>query len=326
LRNPSVPAIPSTGVLSFDANDRSTTEPYDSNGNLLNSGTGTNVWDFDNRLIQDGGVNIVYDGDGNRVAETVAGVTTSYLIDTQNPTGLPQVIDELVSGSVTRTYAFGLQRLSENQLIGGAWTPSFYGYDAHGNVRYLTNAASSVTDTYQYDAFGNLVRSTGTTPNNYRFSGESFDPASGMYQMRARWYRQATGRFITRDPYQTGSCCSCSQSCSSQSCSVQASNAYAYADNDPVNRIDPSGKASVAIPIPAPQKLGRVLLEYLIVTAAVLSAVHAIDEDWELCTIKFELDREGGSGFHTCYYQCEPSKRIIKRVQFGPCDPYIKSF
>jgi hypothetical protein len=32
--------------------------------------------------------------------------------------------------------------MNENQLIGGAWTPSFYGHDAHGNVRYLTNAAA----------------------------------------------------------------------------------------------------------------------------------------------------------------------------------------
>src|SRR5207245_10018498 len=44
---------------------------------------------------------IVYDGDGNRVSETVSGTTTKYLVDTVNPTGLPQVLDETVSGSVT---------------------------------------------------------------------------------------------------------------------------------------------------------------------------------------------------------------------------------
>jgi len=70
-RSSTVPAIPATGTLTYDANARSTTEPYDANGNLLNSGTGTNTWDFDNRLIQDGGVNIVYDGDGNRVADVL---------------------------------------------------------------------------------------------------------------------------------------------------------------------------------------------------------------------------------------------------------------
>ena len=86
-------------------------------------------------------VTIVYAGDGNRVSETVAGTTTKYLVDTLNPTGLPQELDETVNGAVTRTYAYGLQRISENQLNGSTWTPSFYGYDGHGNLRFLTNSA-----------------------------------------------------------------------------------------------------------------------------------------------------------------------------------------
>jgi len=40
------------------------------------------------------------------------------------------------------------------------------------------NLNSSVTDTYKYDAFGNLIASTGSTPNNYLFSGEQL-PAEG---------------------------------------------------------------------------------------------------------------------------------------------------
>jgi len=44
-----------------------------------------------------------YDGDGNRVSETVGGTTTRYLVDTLNRLVLPQVLDEIVSGSVTRT-------------------------------------------------------------------------------------------------------------------------------------------------------------------------------------------------------------------------------
>jgi hypothetical protein len=51
------------------------------------------------------------------VAETVGGTTTKYLVDSLNPTGLTQVIDETVSGAVTRTYACGRQRISENQKI-----------------------------------------------------------------------------------------------------------------------------------------------------------------------------------------------------------------
>ena len=113
---------------------------------------------------------IVYDG--NRVAETVGGVTTNYLVDTQNPTGYAQVVDELVSGTVSRSYSYGMERISESQTLNSSWTPSFYGYDGHGSVRQLTNSTGTVTDSYDYDAFGNLSNSTGSTPNNYLFAGE----------------------------------------------------------------------------------------------------------------------------------------------------------
>lgn len=56
---------------------------------------------------------IVYDGDGNRVSETVAGVTTLYLVDTQNPTGYAQVVDELQNGAVVRRYSWGLELISK---------------------------------------------------------------------------------------------------------------------------------------------------------------------------------------------------------------------
>ena len=43
---------------------------------------------FENRLVQVAGTGLsyVYDGDGNRVGKTVAGVTTKFLVDAQNPT------------------------------------------------------------------------------------------------------------------------------------------------------------------------------------------------------------------------------------------------
>src|SRR6266700_3937388 len=140
---------------------------------------------------------MVYDWDGNRVSETVSGTTTKYLLDTLNPTGLPQVMEELVGGSVTKTYTYGLQRISQNLNTGpSTWSPSFYGYDGHGNVRLLTSSAGSVTDTYTYDALGRLISFTGgSTPNNYRYSGEPYDPNTGLHYLRARYYQNASGRF-----------------------------------------------------------------------------------------------------------------------------------
>ena len=57
-----------------------------------------------------------YDGDGNRVSETVGGTTTKFLVDSLNPTKLPQVMDETVNGSETRTYAYGLQRICSRMI------------------------------------------------------------------------------------------------------------------------------------------------------------------------------------------------------------------
>jgi RHS repeat-associated protein len=58
------------------------------------------------------------------------------------------------------------------------------------------------TDTYDYDAFGNLIHSTGTTYNNYLFAGEQFDPDLNLYYNRARYLNTSTGRFWSMDTHE----------------------------------------------------------------------------------------------------------------------------
>ena len=228
-RNSTVAALPPTGLLNYDANDRTATDPYDNNGNLLNAGVGSNVYDFENRLVKAGGVGIVYDGDGNRVSETIAGVTTSYLVADQNATGYAHVMDELQAGAVIRSYSYGLALINERQVVNGTPATSFYGYDGHGSVRFLTSSTGAVTDTYTYDAFGTLISRQGTTPNNYLFAGEQFDTALGVYYNRARYYDQRAARFWTMDTYE------------GTAVEPLSLHKYAYARNNPVDRIDPSG-------------------------------------------------------------------------------------
>jgi RHS repeat-associated protein len=227
-----------TGSFGYNANDEVSSETYDANGNALTAGGKTFAYDSANRLtsMNGGQVTLVYDGDGNRVAKTVGGVTTQYLVDGLNPTGYPQVVEELVNGAVTRQYAYGLQRISENQVISNVWTPSFYGYDsAAGNVRFLSNAAGAVTDTYEYDAFGNQIYRSGTTPNNFLYRGEQFDSDLGLYYLRARYYNPATGRFLSRDP---------EEGVSTDPASLHK---YLYVGGDPVNWIDPRGRLMVEV-------------------------------------------------------------------------------
>jgi RHS repeat-associated protein len=189
----------------------------------------TVAYDFENHLTQHGALTMVYDGDGNRVAETVGGVTTNYLVDTVNPTSCAQVVDELQSGTVTRSYSYGLERISETQTLNSVLTTSFYGYDGHGSVRFLTNSAGAITDTYDYDAFGNLINSTGSTPNVYLFAGEAYDAALGLYYNRARYLNTTTGRFWSMDGYE------------GKDKEPPSLHRYNYASGDPVDRSDPNG-------------------------------------------------------------------------------------
>jgi RHS repeat-associated protein len=229
-RTSTMAAIPST-TSTYDANDRLTGETYDADGNQRTSGGVTYNYDFEDRLsdVNNGAVSFAYDGDGNRVAKTVGGVTTKYLVDTLNPTTYAQVVEEIVGGSVQRVYNFGHDLISQRQLIGGNWTTSYFGYDGTGSVRFLTDANGTVTDTYTYDAFGTLVASTGSTPNEYLFTGERFDPNVGFYYLRARYMNPATGRFLTRDTHE------------GIVFEPATLHKYLYVANNPVNRIDPSG-------------------------------------------------------------------------------------
>jgi RHS repeat-associated protein len=229
-----------SGSFGYNADDEVSSETYDNNGNTLSTGGKTFAYDSENHLtsMNGGAVSIVYDAFGNRVAKTVNGITTKYLVeDDVNPTGYPQVLDELTNGVVTCIYTYGLQRISQDQIVEGAWTPSVYGYDGEGSVRQLTNSAGAVTDTYNYDAFGNLLNSTGTTPNNYLYRGEQYDPDLGLYYLRARYYNPLTGRFMSRDPED------------GKAKDPKTLHKYLYAGGDPVNAKDPTGRGIVSYAI-----------------------------------------------------------------------------
>lgn len=88
---------------------------------------------------------------------------------------------------------------------------------------------------YAYDVFGALRAQTGTSDTYWGFAGEQTDEATGFQYLRARYYDPGTGRFLTRDPLM------------GFVLEPQTHNPYAYALNNPVNRVDTTGLASESV-------------------------------------------------------------------------------
>jgi RHS repeat-associated protein len=96
-------------------------------------------------------------------------------------------------------------------------------------VRYPANSSGTVTDTYEYDAFGNQVYRSSSTPNNYMYRGEQYDPDLGLYYLRARYFNPLTGRLMSRDPLD------------GMPLDPATLHTYEYANGDPVDVADPTG-------------------------------------------------------------------------------------
>lgn len=125
----------------------------------------------------------------------------------------------------------------------------------------------AITDSYEYDAFGNYFTVSGTTPNNYLYRGEQWDSDLGLYYLRARYYNPLSGRFVSRDP---------ENGIPSDPGTLHK---YNYAGGDPINLSDPTGRAQAkaqAAGGSAGIEYGALVLQALQATSAVVAASTAI--------------------------------------------------
>jgi len=161
---------------------------------------------------------------GRRIAKEEGGVTTNFLYDGDRVYAEYDADWDLVARYTTEGPSYYDPLISMRR--GDA--SSFYAFDQIGTTRKLTNGSETITDSYAFDAFGNLQASSGSTVNPYKYVGALgyySDTSSGLLHVGARYYAPDVGRFISADPigYAGGM------------------NQYGYAGNNPVDRIDPSG-------------------------------------------------------------------------------------
>ena len=210
---------------------------YDASGNVVSRGAEQLRYDSSNRLISHARAGTTatyaYDGRGRRIRKSVGAVVREYLYDGQ------QILAEYnATGTIQARYTHGLGDDEVLMLHRGTDT-FFYHADPQGNIIAITNAAGQVVQRYDYDAWGNILRATGSFAwsgnglvNTRTFIGREWDAESGLYHLRARAYDPRIGRFLQKDPQQ------------GHLRDPQSQHPYAYALNSPTHYSDPSGEVA----------------------------------------------------------------------------------
>ncbi len=244
-----------TTSYAYDDNDRLTTEVsngvitaynYDANGNTTAKARLGELTEYDyddaNRLIEArtpaATTTYGYNADGLRVRQTVTPQggtpTTTYYLQDSGYT-YAQVIEQHTQvgtgpKQLSATFTFADDLVSQTRYdANGVPDTSFVQADGFGSTRWITDAAGSITDSIDYDAFGVEIGRTGSTDVEHLYRGEAFDPNVGFYYLRARWMDPSVGRFVTQDSFD------------GFSMDPRSLQKYFYASANPVSGSDPSG-------------------------------------------------------------------------------------
>jgi RHS repeat-associated protein len=231
---------------------------YDADGNLTNDSLWAYTWDAENRLIKQESVSSLpaagkqrldfeYDHQSRRIQKLVstnngsgyvAQSTNRFVYDGWNLLAIlnPQssILQSFMwgldlSGSLQGAGGVGgLLMLTDQTTINGQPSTHFVSYDGNGNVSALVAAASgTVSATYEYGPFSEVVRQTGpmAKANKFRFSTKYQDDESDYLYYGYRSYNPATGRWLSRDPIGEN----------------VSANIYALVNNRPISTIDVLG-------------------------------------------------------------------------------------
>jgi RHS repeat-associated protein len=138
------------------------------------------------------------------------------------------------SGQVWKFYYYaGAQRVamrvtgSANPLENGL----FYTLgDNLGSTSLVTDAGGNKVSEMRYEPWGETRYENGVTLTDFRYTGQREEEGIGLYFYGARWYDQNLGRFAQDDTILTGG--------------TSGFDRYAYVDNSPIQKSDPTGHSA----------------------------------------------------------------------------------
>ena len=137
----------------------------------------------------------------------------------------------------------------------------YYVLNLQGDVVRLVTDSGAVAASYEYDAWGNILASSGSMAekNPLRYRGYYYDAETGFYYLQSRYYDPAIRRFINADVY-----------ASTDSSDAVSCNMFAYCNNNPTMYVDADGTSGTALII---------LFVGLLLTLSGCTPVGTPDED-----------------------------------------------
>ena len=171
-------------------------------------------------------ISYTYDMAGVRSSKTVG--STKYDFTT-----LSGLVIRQTGGGKTIDFVYD----ENNQPLAMKYNNTLYYYvlNAQGDVVRIVNSSRSVVASYTYDPWGKIISSSGTLAdiNPLRYRGYYYDSETGFYYLQSRYYDPEIGRFINADSY-----------ASTDATGLLSTNMFAYCENDPVNKSDPTGEVA----------------------------------------------------------------------------------